>query len=121
MRAAIRTLWVKRCNCTEIDRQLHEVYFKHAMSCQAIAKWCNVFENGKTDIEDTERQGRPTATNSAIASRVNQCILANRRIAIEEIFHELDISHGSVQKIIAEQLKFHKVCAQSTVIISTVI
>ncbi|KFM73297.1 hypothetical protein X975_07259, partial [Stegodyphus mimosarum] len=113
MRAIIRFLWAKSCNCTEIYGQLHEVYGENAMSRQAIAKWCNMFENGRTDIDDAKREGRPpTATNSEIAACVNECILANRRITINKISNELDISHGSVDKIIADHLEFRKVCAQ---------
>ncbi|KFM67462.1 Histone-lysine N-methyltransferase SETMAR, partial [Stegodyphus mimosarum] len=83
------------------------------MSRQAIAKWCNMFENGRTDIDDAEREGRPaTATKSEIAARVNECILANRRITINKISNERDISHGSVHKIIADHLEFRKVCAR---------
>ncbi|GBM40529.1 hypothetical protein AVEN_76936-1 [Araneus ventricosus] len=112
MRAVIRFLWAKRCNCAEIYRQLHQVYGESAMSRQAIAEWCNMFENGRTDIGVAEREGRPsTATNSEIAARVNECILANRRIAIDEISSELDISHGSVHKITVKHLEFSEVCA----------
>ncbi|XP_035210768.1 histone-lysine N-methyltransferase SETMAR-like [Stegodyphus dumicola] len=72
-----------------------------------------MFENGHTDIDDAEREGRPsTATNAETAARLNECILANRRITIDEILNELDISHGSVYKIIADHLKFRKVCAR---------
>ena len=42
---------------------------------------------------------------------MNECILVNRRIAIDKIFNELDISHGSVHKI-SDQLKFQQFCAQ---------
>ncbi|XP_035215010.1 uncharacterized protein LOC118188628 [Stegodyphus dumicola] len=71
-----------------------------------------MFENGHTDIEDAQREGRPsTATNSEIAALVNECIFAKRRIIVDEMSNELDISHGSVHKIIADQLQFHKVCA----------
>ncbi|GFS89936.1 HTH_48 domain-containing protein, partial [Nephila pilipes] len=55
MRAAIRFLWAQRCNCTEIYRQLHEVHGDSALSPQAIAKWCNMFANGRTHIDDAER------------------------------------------------------------------
>ncbi|GBO15576.1 hypothetical protein AVEN_268490-1 [Araneus ventricosus] len=82
------------------------------MSRQAIAKWCNMFENGRTDIDNAEREGRPsTETKSEIAARVNKSILANRRVAVDEIANKLDISHGSVHKITVENLEFSKVCA----------
>ncbi|GBM02452.1 hypothetical protein AVEN_76501-1 [Araneus ventricosus] len=112
MLAVIRFLWAKRCNCTEICRQLHEVYGENAMSRQVITKWCNMFEDGRTDIDGAERERRPsTATNSEIATRVNESILANRRVAVDEIANELDISHGSVHKIAVKHLEFSKVCA----------
>ncbi|GBM03758.1 hypothetical protein AVEN_134970-1 [Araneus ventricosus] len=77
------------------------------MSRQAIAKWGNMFETGHTDIDDVEREGRPsTVTNSEIAARVNESILANRRVAVEEIATKLDISHGSVHKITVKHLEF---------------
>ncbi|GBM75450.1 hypothetical protein AVEN_182320-1 [Araneus ventricosus] len=112
MRAVIRFLQAKRCNCTEIYRQLHEVHGENAMSRQAIAKCCSMFENGRTDIDGVEKEGRPSiATNSEIAARVNESILANRRVAVDEIANKLDISHGSVHKTIVKHLEFSKVCA----------
>ncbi|GBN64959.1 hypothetical protein AVEN_169226-1 [Araneus ventricosus] len=82
------------------------------MSRQAIAKWCNMFENGLTDVDDAEREGRPsTATNSEISARVNESILANRRVAVEEIANKLDISHGSMHKITVKYLEFSQACA----------
>ncbi|XP_035215058.1 histone-lysine N-methyltransferase SETMAR-like [Stegodyphus dumicola] len=72
-----------------------------------------MFENLRTNIDDDEREGRPsTATNSEIAARVNECILLNRRTTIDEILDKLDISHGSGHKIIADHLEFRKVCAR---------
>ncbi|GFU10277.1 HTH_48 domain-containing protein [Nephila pilipes] len=89
MRTGIRFLWAKRCNCTDFYRQFHEVYGKVAMSRETIAKWCNMIENERTHIDDSEHEGRAsTATNSEITARVNECILANRRITTDKISHE---------------------------------
>ncbi|GFU16526.1 HTH_48 domain-containing protein [Nephila pilipes] len=111
MRAVIRFLKTKRCNCTEIYRQLHAVYDENAMSFQTIVQWCNMFENRHTHIEDAESEGRQsTATNAEIAASVNECILANRLMKIK--FNELNISHGGVHKIVGDYLQFHKVCAR---------
>ncbi|GBM39073.1 hypothetical protein AVEN_190216-1 [Araneus ventricosus] len=106
MRTVVRFLWAKGCNCTEIYRQLQEEYGETAMSRQAIAKWCNMFENGRTDTDDAKREGRPsTATNSRIAG-MNESILANRRVAVDKIANKLVISHGNVYKITAKNLEF---------------
>ncbi|GBO45909.1 hypothetical protein AVEN_6563-1 [Araneus ventricosus] len=73
-----------------------------------------MFENGRTDIDD-EGEGRPsTRENSEIAARVNETILANRRVAVDEITNKLDISHGSMHKITVKHLEFSKVCAEPT-------
>lgn len=59
----------ERCNCTEIYRQFLEQYGENAMPRHAIAKWYNVFKDGRTDIDDTEGEGRPsTVTNSEVRS-----------------------------------------------------
>ena len=58
----------------------------------------------RTDVQTLTklRERASTATNSKIVSRMNDYILANRHI-IDEISLELDISHGSVHDIIANQ------------------
>jgi hypothetical protein len=39
-------------------------------------------------------------------------MLQNRRVTVNEVAHQLQISHGSVYEIIHNRLAFHKVCAQ---------
>ncbi|GFS37781.1 histone-lysine N-methyltransferase SETMAR [Nephila pilipes] len=81
------------------------------MSREAIEKLSNMFENGRTHIDDAERDERPsTATNSKIVARLNECILANVYITIDEISNKMDISYGSVHKIIADYLEPHDDC-----------
>ncbi|GBO25120.1 hypothetical protein AVEN_88353-1 [Araneus ventricosus] len=97
MLAVVRFLCAKRCNCTEMYRQLHEVDGENAMSRHAMGKWCNMFENGRTDTDNVEgEERRSTATNSEIAARVNERILANRLVAADEIANKLSIFHMEV-------------------------
>ncbi|GFT02716.1 HTH_48 domain-containing protein [Nephila pilipes] len=94
IRAVIHFLRAKRCNCTEFYWQLHEVNGENALSHQAIAKWSSMLENGRTHFEDAKLEGKTsTATNSEIAARVNECLLANICTTIDKITNELDISH----------------------------
>ncbi|GFS94505.1 histone-lysine N-methyltransferase SETMAR [Nephila pilipes] len=73
------------------------------MSREAIEKFSNMFENGRTHIDDAERDVRPsTATNSKI--------VANVYITIDEISNKIDISYGSVHKIIVDYLEPHDDC-----------
>ncbi|GBM03579.1 hypothetical protein AVEN_203157-1 [Araneus ventricosus] len=51
---------------TEIHSEISAVYGPHAMSSPAIVKWCQQFEDGRTDLTDSERQGRPTTVSKHI-------------------------------------------------------
>ncbi|GBN66401.1 hypothetical protein AVEN_231629-1 [Araneus ventricosus] len=108
MRAVIRFLWAKRCNCTEIYRQLPEVYGENTIHVKLSRSGATCLRTDvQIDIDDAEREGRPSiATKSEIAARVNESILANRRAAVDEIANKLDISHGSMHKISVKHLEF---------------
>lgn len=74
------------------------------MSHQTIIKDATIFQNGHTDIDDAEHEGRPsTETNSEIPACMNECIQANTFITIDKISNELHIFlHINVHKIITE-------------------
>lgn len=113
VRGTIRFLWAKRLNCTEIHREICSVYGEHTVSRPAIAKWCKQFENGRTDLTDEYRKGRPlTSTDAVQVAAVEQLIRDNRRIKIKEIATSLNISYGSVYSIIHDHLAFRKLCAR---------
>ena len=44
----------------EIHRRLVAVYGEHVMNTASVRKWCTVFTNGRTDVHDAERSGRPS-------------------------------------------------------------
>jgi hypothetical protein len=49
----------------EIHRQRVEVYGANVMSRKHVWVWCTAFDNGRTDVQDEQRSGRPsTATHS---------------------------------------------------------
>ncbi|GBL82653.1 hypothetical protein AVEN_263726-1 [Araneus ventricosus] len=65
----------------------------------------------RTDIDDSESEGRPsTAINSEIAARVNDSILANRRVAVDEIANKLDISHEVCVRLLSSILISVSLC-----------
>ena len=69
--------------------------------------------SGRQSVGDDVRVGAPrTAITDLNISRVETCILADRRVTVREIANELSLSVGSVETIIHEQLKFFKVSAR---------
>lgn len=113
IRAVIRCLWLKNYKPVQTHGKVCEVYGEKTISRYAVEKWCNTFKNGRTDINDDYRAGRPsTATTIDNVVRVNEIKQSNRRVTVDEIAETIGISFGSAHEIITERLEYHKVCAR---------
>ncbi|UYV68633.1 hypothetical protein LAZ67_6000275 [Cordylochernes scorpioides] len=78
-----------------------------------VRKWCRKFKEGRINVHDEQRSGRPSLPESTVA-RIDEMVRANRRITLEEIEDGLneDCSHLSVHKIVSETLGYRKVSAR---------
>jgi len=64
-------------------------------------------------VADVARSGRPhTAATPEMVAGVEHLLRENRRIMLDEVVSELNISHGSAHYIIHNVLRFHKVSAR---------
>ncbi|UYV84490.1 hypothetical protein LAZ67_X002362 [Cordylochernes scorpioides] len=113
LRSVIRFLNAKNNSPVEIYRQLVEVYGEKCMDIKNVRKWCREFNEGRINVHDEQRSGRPSLPESTMA-RINEMVCANRRITLEEIKDGLneDCSHFSVHKIVSETLGYRKVSAR---------
>jgi hypothetical protein len=83
------------------------------MSRKQIWVWCTAFDNGRTDVQDEQRSGRPSSsTTDDNVCRIEGLIQENRRIRLRDIADEHNISIGTVQNIVHEQLGYRKVCSR---------
>ena len=55
----IRFLQAENVRPSEIHRRLVEAYGEHVMKAASVRKRCTMFTNGRTDVHDAERSGRP--------------------------------------------------------------
>jgi hypothetical protein len=105
VRSVIRFLRLKGTSPAEIHRQLVEVYGANVISRKHVWVWCTAFDNGRTDVQDEERSGRPsTSTTDDNACCIEGLIQENRRIRLRDIADEHNISIGTVHSIVREQL-----------------
>ncbi|UYV78207.1 hypothetical protein LAZ67_16000481 [Cordylochernes scorpioides] len=97
----------------EIHRQLVEAYGEMCMDIKNVRKWCREFNEGRINVHDEQRSGRPSLPESTVAP-IDEMVRANRRITLEEIEDGLneDCSHFSVHKIVSETLGYRKVSAR---------
>ena len=68
------------------------------------------FKEGRISIKDEPRPGRPSEVNTPKKQQaVNDLILTERRINVEEIAQQLDISTGIAHLRVQKVLNFSKV------------
>ena len=76
-----------------------------AMSRTQVQLWYKRFTEGREDVNDDARPGRPItlATDESIEA-VKKMILNNRRITIRVVAEDVGISFGSCQAILMDVL-----------------
>ena len=84
VRSVIRFLLVENHKPIEIHRQLCKMYGNEVMSEGRVRQWCIVFKNGRTNIHDGERSGRPTIVTDELVVKINEKIHENCRFTITE-------------------------------------
>ncbi|UYV73385.1 hsp70 [Cordylochernes scorpioides] len=95
---------------------LVEAYGEKCMGIKNVRKWCREFNEGRINVHDEQRSGRPILPESTVAP-IDEMVRANRRITLEEIEDGLneDCSHFSVHKIVSETLGYRKMSARDEV------
>ena len=71
------------------------------------------FKNERESVKDLPRSGRPsTSRTDENKDRVEKAIMENRRVTIGGLCATLGLTHGTVHRIIDEDLKMSKVSAR---------
>ena len=88
VRGVIRFLQAENVRPSEIHRRLVAVYGEHVKNAASVRKWCTIFRNGRTDVHDAERSGRPSVITDALKQKANQIIRENRHFTISEVYEQ---------------------------------
>jgi hypothetical protein len=109
----VRFLAAKNFKAAEIHRQLCEVYGEIIMSAGGVRQWCRMFKNGRINVHDEERAGRPTVVTQELVQMIDKKVRENRRFTISELSHQFpQISRALLHKVITEDLGYWKFCAR---------
>ncbi|GFV00062.1 histone-lysine N-methyltransferase SETMAR [Trichonephila clavipes] len=82
------------------------------MSSGMVRRWVRDFKNGRTDVHDEARAGRPSASDETIA-KVEAAMLEDRRTTVRELCEKIpEVSKTTIDKILTEHLGYSKVCAR---------
>ena len=112
-RVIIRFLHLRGVQPIEIHRQLIETCGEDVMDVKNVRSWVRQFKEGRTSCENELKAPKPRTSRSGnMIMQAEELVMADRRITVEQIANTLDISVGSAQTILHEDLKMTKVSAR---------
>ncbi|GFW87640.1 histone-lysine N-methyltransferase SETMAR [Trichonephila clavipes] len=113
IRSVIRFLTAKNVSAAEIHRQISDVYGPNAMSSSKVHKWVRAFKDGRENVHDEPRSGRPSAITDDLVKAVDEKIREDRRFTISTLALEFpNVGRITLHKVVSEKLKFRKLCAR---------
>ena len=82
------------------------------MKRQNVMKWCREFSEGRTDVHDEQRSGRPILISYDLLQETEGEIRANRHVTIRELNHIIpEVSKTTIHEAVTENLGYKKLCA----------
>ena len=100
-------------NPNECVKLLQEAYGEDAMSKTRVYEWHKRFKNGREEVEDDRKSGRPsTSKTDENIDRVRQLVRSDRRLTVRMIAEELSMNRETVRTILVQELGMRKVCAK---------
>ena len=113
VRSVIRFLYLEKNSPIEIHRRLEAVYGPDVMTVQHVRKWCRLYKEGREELRDLPRSGRPSVIDDNLIARVDEKLCSDRRQTLEEIQNEFShVCESTIRKIIIDILKYRKLCAR---------
>jgi transposase len=87
VRPVIRFSNAQNVRAIDIHRQLTAMYGEGVMNESSVRKWCRMFNEGRTNVHDEERSGRPSVITVDLKKQIDEQIRQDRRSTLDEL-HE---------------------------------
>ncbi|GFT52210.1 protein GVQW3 [Trichonephila clavipes] len=106
---------------TETYNLLKEVYGSECLSRARVFEWFKRFKDGRQDVEDDSRPGRPsTSKTDENVEKVASLIRSDRRLSIPAIAETVNIDKECVRQILHDNLNMQKVnCDENKTVVNT--
>ena len=85
IRSVIRFLNARNVLPSEIHHQICKVYGDNAMSDCMVRKLDRMFNDGRENVHDEARSGRPSLVNDDLVRKVNERVRDDRRFTISDL------------------------------------
>jgi len=84
-RSGIRFLNDRNVLPGEIHHQICQVYGDNAMSDGMVREWVRMFNEGRENVHDEARSGRPSLVNDDLLRKVNERVRDDKRFTISDL------------------------------------
>jgi len=109
IRSVIRVLNARNVVPSEIHHQICQVYGDNAMSDGMVRKWVPMFNEGRENVYDEARSGRPSTVNDDLVRKVNERVRDNRSFTISDLsLHFPQISRTLLYDIVSSHLSYRR-------------
>ncbi|XKL61430.1 hypothetical protein PGB90_008487 [Kerria lacca] len=112
-RAVVHFLLLEKQTPASIAKRLKAIYGDKALSRVHVWKWCKRFQEGRTNLHDEDRSGRPSIITDQLVNSIQEYILNDHRLTISDLcnFYS-DLSTGTMFDIVHGCLGYRKICAR---------
>ena len=112
-RYAIRFCFKLGKNATETYGMLQTAFGASCMNRAWVFEWHKGFKEGRESLRDDEKCGRSKEVRTPERiGLIKNFMDKDRRVSIETISAQFDVSVGTVHTIIREELKMRKICTK---------
>jgi len=102
IRSVICVLKARNVLPSEIHHQICQVYSDNAMSDGMVRKWVRMFNEGRENVHDEARSGRPSLVNDDLLHKFNERVRDDRRFTISDLsLHFPQISRNLLYDIVS--------------------
>jgi hypothetical protein len=88
-------------------------YGGNAVCRGVVYEWIEMFKNGCMSVTDAEHSGHPTtATAAQNEEQARELILQSRRVTVDKMAKQLNISIGFAYSVMHDNFQSHEVCGR---------
>ena len=106
-RAVIHFLYLRNESNKDIHQKINETYGENSIGLSTVKKWTKLFRQGKADLVDEIRPGRPRKKDLIV--KISDLIMKNPSSSCKRIGIQMNCSQNTVKKILTEDLDLRKV------------
>ncbi|XP_012783759.3 protein GVQW3 [Ochotona princeps] len=100
-------------SASETHHLLQQAYGDEVMSRARVFDWHKRFKEGREDVRDDARSGRPvTHRTKENIQKVKDLVCSNRQLTVRMMAEELNLDKETVRLILKENLNMRKVSAK---------